>query len=197
MAKKRYKRGVARIRRIISTLIVLCLVFVAMVKTYDYTYDKYLYPVDYTNYVDIYAEEYGVDKALVYAVIKTESGFNSEAISNVGAQGLMQMTEDTFEWLKTKTGEDYLQFSDLFKPQVSIKYGTLLLSMLLEDFSNDPKTALSAYHAGRASVQSWLEKPEYSANGKTLDTIPKQDTQHYVDKVMSSLTQYEKILSRQ
>ena len=52
---------------------------------------KYIYPLEYQTYVERYSAEYGVDKYLVYAVIKTESGFDPDAVSNVGARGLMQI----------------------------------------------------------------------------------------------------------
>ena len=54
---------------------------------------KKIYPVKYQTLVEQYAEEYSLDKYLVYAVIKVESGFDENAVSRVGARGLMQMME--------------------------------------------------------------------------------------------------------
>ena len=57
------------------------------------------YPLKYQEYVEQYAEEFGIDKYLLYAFIKTESSFEPDAISDAGAIGLTQITEETFAWL--------------------------------------------------------------------------------------------------
>lgn len=145
---------------------------------------KSIYPIKYQDYVSEYAKQYHVEEALIYAVIKCESSFEPEAVSAVGAKGLMQITPDTFDWLKSKTGEHHYDADDLHDPQVNIRYGTYLLSLNLEQFE-DEKVALAAYHAGRGIVQSWLQNSEYSADGKTLDSIPYKDTSHYVERVIS------------
>ena len=56
---------------------------------------KYIYPTKYSEYVEKYSEENGLDKYLVYAIIKAESNFNPEATSSSGARGLMQLMEET------------------------------------------------------------------------------------------------------
>ena len=48
-----------------------------------------MYPIEYSEYVDKYSEEFGVDKAVIYAVIRTESGFRPDVTSSAGARGLM------------------------------------------------------------------------------------------------------------
>ena len=64
------------------------------------------HPLKYQTYVEKYAAQNGLDKYLVYAVIKTESGFKTDAVSNVGARGLMQIMEETFDWIKYKRDDD-------------------------------------------------------------------------------------------
>ena len=61
-------------------------------------YMRSAYPVEYEAYVEAYAEEYELPPSLLYAVIRTESEFNPDAVSSAGAVGLMQLTEDTFSW---------------------------------------------------------------------------------------------------
>ncbi len=56
---------------------------------------------------------------------------------------------------------------------------------------------MSAYHAGRGSVHSWLEQGKYSSNGETLDEIPKDDTAYYVQKIQRAMGVYEKRLKEQ
>ena len=129
-----------------------------------------VYPLKYSELVEKYSAEYNLDEAFVYAVIETESGFNKDAVSEVGARGLMQIMPDTFKWLKSKTGEK-LSEDALFEPEVSIWYGCFLLRYLLDEFENE-KTALAAYHAGVGRVKKWLKDPEYSDDGKTVARIP-------------------------
>lgn len=150
-----------------------------------------LYPKEYSDSVEKYAQEYGVDEALLYALIECESGFDKNAVSSVGAKGLTQITPETFKWLQTKTGESYAEDA-LFEPEISIKYGAFFLGLLLEEFE-DTKTALAAYHAGRGQVNEWLINPEYSADSKKLDNIPFEDTSAYAEKVMKVKYLYVKI----
>ena len=143
---------------------------------------KTVYPVSYSAQVEQSAQEYGVDVSLVYALIETESDFNKDAVSSVGAKGLTQILPETFQWLQGKTGES-LSEDALFEPEVSVKYGTYLLSILQNEFGNT-ETAVAAYHAGIGKVHQWLENPEYSDDGVTLKYIPYDDTRAYVDKLM-------------
>lgn len=149
---------------------------------------KELHPKKYEDLVVKYSAEYGIPENLLFAIIKTESGFDENARSGAGALGLTQITEDTFNWLQTKTGEKY-EFEDLKKPEVSIKYGAFFISMLLKEFENTD-TAIAAYHAGRGQVNAWLKNPEISSDGKTLDTIPIVATDHYVFKVNRAVNIY-------
>lgn len=150
-----------------------------------------LYPKKYSEYVEKYAIEYEIDEYLLYAVIRTESGFDPLAVSNVGASGLTQITEDTFDWLLTKTDDDYV-FNDLFEPEISIKYAALFLAILQKEYSIT-ETVVAAYHAGMGNVSSWLNDSRYSLDGQHLKTTPISDTNHYISKVMSAMDNYYKI----
>lgn len=149
---------------------------------------KVFYPMKYTEFVEKYSAEYGVEPELVYAVIKTESSFNPDAVSDADAVGLTQITPETFDWIKTKLGEEDENLS-LYNPETSIKYGAFFLGYLTREFGNTD-TALAAYHAGRGRVNGWLEDKEISPDGKTLSNIPIPETAHYVRKVNKALNIY-------
>lgn len=157
----------------------------------SHTVTKLLYPVKYAELVEKYSEAYGIDKILLYAVIRTESGFDSNAKSSAGALGLTQMTPETFEWLCTKTGEDVNSLS-LFDADTSVRYGAFFLKYLLDEFG-DTRTALAAYHAGRGRVNGWLKDREISPDGKVLGDIPVPETAHYVQKVTKAVNVYTNI----
>lgn len=152
---------------------------------------KVFYPMKYTEFVEKYSAEYGVEPELVYAVIKTESSFNPDAVSHADAVGLTQITPETFEWIKTKLGEENENLS-LSDPEISIKYGAFFLGYLVDEFGNTD-TALAAYHAGRGRVNGWLKDEEISPDGKTLSEIPIPETAHYVKKVNKALNIYNNL----
>jgi len=160
-----------------------------------YAYGRYelkTHPIEYRDLVEHYSWEYKLDKYLVYAVIKTESGFDKNAESNMKARGLMQITEVTFDWIKFRLGGGG-EFGDMYDAEQNIRYGCFQLSYNLEEYGGDVNCALAAYHAGRGSVDGWLENREYSKDGKKLDRIPASDTAHYVGKVNKAYQTYKKL----
>lgn len=158
-------------------------------------YRKYVeetHPLKYQTYVEYYSSQNGLDKYFVYAVIKTESGFRPEAVSNVGARGLMQIMEETFDWIKYKRDDDDAVYEDMFSAQKNIDYGCWLLGYLYEEFGTI-EAAAAAYHAGRGTVNEWLSDTRYSPDGKHLNVIPTSDTAHYVDKIKNAVETYKRL----
>jgi len=179
--------------RVIIALIAVTLVFfcVNLVKYGLEQYELGNYPLKYGDYVERFAGEYGLDKYLVYAVIKTESGFNPKAESNMGARGLMQIMTDTFDWIKMRLNDEG-DYDGMYEVEQNIRYGCYLLYYNLDKYG-DVDCALAAYHAGGGNVDSWLSDKSYSGDGKTLDRIPISDTAHYVDKVNKAYKTYIKL----
>ncbi|MBQ9673958.1 MAG: lytic transglycosylase domain-containing protein [Ruminococcus sp.] len=165
------------------------------IKEKVYDIQRLQYPTTYSNYVNAYSEKYDVDPDLVYAVIYTESHFDANAESPAGAFGLMQITSDCFDFLKPQIQEvdkDDYKLKDLFKPGVSIKYGTFFLGYLLDKYEVE-ETAIAAYNAGFTTVDNWLADSTYSKDGKTLDYIPYEETKNYVEKVESAKNKYKEL----
>ncbi len=151
---------------------------------------KYVYPIRYDEYVEEYSSKNNIDKYLIYAIIKTESGFDSNAVSDVGARGLMQLMEDAFDWVQYRMDDDRdVTYDDMFIPKYNIEYGTYLITLLYEEYG-DEQTALAAYFMGRGKVNIWLEDKEYSDDGRTLKKIPSAAAEHYVNKVMTAYNGY-------
>ena len=143
--------------------------------------EKIFYQREFTEYVTKYSNEFDVPEALIYAVIRTESGFDPEARSSVGAIGLMQLMPDTLDWLSRLLDEE-APTGEITDPETNIKYGTYYLRYLCDRFGN-LDTALAAYNAGHGRVASWLTNKEYSDDGITLKSIPFEETKNYVNKV--------------
>ncbi len=186
-----------RVDRIIKASVVLILVLVIIIVAIRGCYkgiEKLQYPIEYTQLVEKYSAEYDVDKVLVYAVIKTESGFDPNAKSSENALGLTQILPMTFDWIKLHIN-DNAELEDLYEPETSIKYGTWFLDYLLDKYGVT-ETAIAAYHAGPGRVSEWLENEEYSDDGKTLKNIPFNDTNYYVKKVMDAYDVYSDLLRK-
>jgi soluble lytic murein transglycosylase len=190
---KREKRAVWVLFTLLGLLVLALMMKFSLDKV-----DSALYPEKYSEYVEKYAEKYQVDPFLIYAVIKTESGFQPDAKSEDNALGLMQITGDTFDWISSKLEkEDRGQVhEDLYDPEMNIRYGTFFLSYLLNEFE-EWEVALAAYNAGRGITNQWLQDPAYSDDGKTLSHIPYGETSYYVDKVMGNYQQYQKMYGKE
>ena len=127
---------------------------------------------------------------IVFAVIKTESNFDPNAISSAGAVGLMQIMPSTFLWLNELLGEEH-PVDALYDPEINIRYGTFFLSYLYRYYQNY-QTVFAAYNAGMGRVSEWLESDEYSRDGKLIH-IPYAETASYVEKVTRRAEIYRKL----
>lgn len=188
-----YRKKKKRNKPLIAAVVII--LTVALVIGGFWGYNKILtetYPLKYSTLVEKYAEENKISEYLVYAVIKTESGFRTDACSDVGARGLMQIMEETFDWIKFKRGDKDTVYYDMYTAEKNIEYGCWLLGFLYEEFG-DIDCVAAAYHAGRGNVNNWLADKRYSKDGVHLDEIPISDTAHYVEKINSTMETYVKL----
>ena len=123
----------------------------------------------------------GLDPSLVYAVIKTESGFDERAVSRSGAVGLMQLMPATAKFICAREKIVYEE-EKLTMGAYNLKLGLLYLKYLSERFPAE-ETALAAYNAGEGTVREWLENTAFSEDGLTLKKIPYPETARYLKKI--------------
>lgn len=147
--------------------------------------------VKYSDLVHSAAQKYNLPKELIFAVISVESTFNPNAVSSVGATGLMQLTRDTFDWInkQTKNPNGYV-YENLFDPAINIDYGSRLLSMAIKEFGH-LNNAIYSYHAGWGSVKKWLKNPDHSSDGMVLSNVPSKITENYLYKVLNAMPNYK------
>ena len=150
------------------------------------------YPVEYQDLIRQYAAENDIPPAYVAAVILAESSYRPEAVSQVNAQGLMQILPSTGEWIAGKFDESYTE-GCLFDPETNIKYGCWYLGFLMRRYDGSMRCSSAAYHAGQGTVDKWLADPAYSSDGKTLDKIASDATGTYVERVLKYYEKYEEI----
>ena len=150
---------------------------------------SYRYPLKYKETIEAHSSAYSVAPKVVAAVINVESGFDSSAVSNKGAVGLMQLLPSTAVWLGHKLGKT-VQSDELFEPSINIQLGTYYIAYLVSYFKNID-LALCAYNAGMGNVKRWLTIEEYSVDGETLRKIPFTETENYLRKVKKNMKIYE------
>ena len=128
----------------------------------------------YREFVDTAAGFHRIPRELVYAVMHAESGFDPNAISSAGAQGLMQLMPMTARAMAVK---------DAFDPKQNIQGGVRYLRVLANQFNGDMKLMLAAYNAGPEAVRKYGTR-----------VPPYEETMVYVQKVVSLYFMYKKRL---
>jgi soluble lytic murein transglycosylase-like protein len=125
---------------------------------------------DYDNLISECCTKYGVDFAIIKAIVRAESGFNPNAVSRKGARGLMQLMPETAQRLNV---------SDSFNPKENIDGGVRHFKYLLSLFNNDLRLSLAAYNAGENLVYELRSIPPY------------RETVDYVRKVLGYYQSYK------
>ena len=170
-------------RAVVIALIAVIAIGIGFLADFVITcFEKRAYPREYAQYVETYAEKYGVPETLIYAVIRTESSFDSGAVSRAGAVGLMQMMPETFQWLTDEILFDHLESGMLYDPETNVRYGTYYLSYLYDRYG-DWDLALAAYNGGLGNVDKGLADEEYADGEGGLKKIPFKETRRYVKRV--------------
>lgn len=184
--------GVNR-RRTAAVLAALLLVALAAMPFAARQIGRALYPCRYSQTVTSWAEEYDVDPLAVYSIIRTESGFDPKAESNVGARGLMQITEETFAWIKLQIAPaEQIGFDDLYDPEVNIRFGAYYLARCTARYG-DLATAAAAYHSGWGTVDTLLKNEAYAKDATTLAEFPYEQMNLYVYKVRRTFDRYRQL----
>ncbi len=154
------------------------------------------HPFSYRELIEREAVQNNLNPAFVAAIVLNESSFDPGAESNRGARGLMQMMEDTAQWVYEQigTGESY-SFDLMYDSETNVRYGCWYLSYLSEKFGGDPVLVAAAFHSGQTNVQNWLDNKAYSADQKTiaLENMPDGNTKTYVEKVMKAFAAYRRL----
>ena len=122
-------------------------------------YERLRYPLHYSEFVRVHAEQNNLDPALLAAVIYQESKFDTGARSSSGAIGLMQLTPATARGIAIRTGGSAFRTADLYNPEINIRYGAWYLENLFHKYGNE-RLVLAAYNAGQGNVDRWRAKHE-------------------------------------
>lgn len=181
---KRFFRD--KITKIILITIILILIYLASIGILK----KIIYPDAYIDIVKEEANKNNIDPYLVLAIIKTESGFDSMAVSKKQAKGLMQIMDSTAEDLNSKSNTDT---TNIYDENVNIKLGCEYFNYLIDTYEGNYYLAICAYNAGLGNVNEWIKEGIVSKdlNDINNNNIPFKETKIYLQKVINSYNMYE------
>ena len=190
MKKKQRKKGKNSLRMLLI-LVILILVALFCAEPIKQQITRVIYKKEYSEYVTKYAEQYGVEENLIYALIKAESNFNPDAVSHQNAKGLMQLMQSTAEDLAKKSKIN-LNNENILEPEVNIQLGTQYIASLLNKY-DCVEVALAAYNAGSGNVDKWISSGKIKADGSDIENIPYKETNTYVRKIMRDYEIYKQL----
>lgn len=131
------------------------------------------------------SKEFGIEPNLLWALMREESYFMPDAVSRVGALGLLQLMPSTAKEIAVRLNITYNE-KDLLNPETNIRFGAYYLSKMLKMFSGNIDKALAAYNGGAGNVQRWSK----SRIGMTDEGFPTAitflETREYITKVKNS-----------
>jgi soluble lytic murein transglycosylase len=161
-----------------------------------------VFPKEFSIYVYNQSKERSLEAALVFGLIKQESGFNARALSTSSAMGAMQIIAPTAKEIAIDLGiKDLLIPETVFDPGRNIQMGTHYLAKMLARYQGSVPLALAAYNAGPARIDRWLKSRPTLKNLVTqrtsqpldelwIDEIPYGETSFYVKAILRNLLIY-------
>jgi soluble lytic murein transglycosylase len=153
---------------------------------------RYLYPLNYRAQVEALADEYELDRWLVFAIIRVESDFKARAESHAGARGLMQLMPSTAAWIAETAGFDMAEAA-IWQPEANIRLGCWYLDWLRDYYGGGMVAGVAAYNAGMSNVDSWLADGSWDGTREALAGIPFAETRRYISHVYESYDMYRKL----
>lgn len=186
-----------RKRYFVVFIIILCVVAIlfGVFRIQDMVL-KMIYPQKYAELVNQYAEENDLDPLLVFAIIKAESNFDEDVVSNSGAVGLMQLMESTAQEMADDLAIEIPTKEALFDPELNIQIGTYYFAYLLGIYEGNIYLALTAYNAGIGNVNTWIEEGTIREDGSDIENIPYKETNNYVRKIVRDYRIYQDLYER-
>ena len=150
---------------------------------------RFYYPLDYSDYIQEAAERYQVNPYYIAAMIRCESNYDPDAVSDAGAVGLMQVMPETAQNMAELGLIDSEEYSpdDLSDPETNINYGTAYLRYLVERY-HEMNPAIAAYNAGMGNVDKWLEEDE-----DVRASVDFSETESYIQRVNRAKEMYEEL----
>ncbi|MEH6547242.1 MAG: lytic transglycosylase domain-containing protein [Sneathiella sp.] len=141
-----------------------------------------------------------IEKALVFAIMRQESAFASDAISSAGARGLMQLMPATAKYVSRSLNVSYSKYQLTEDPNYNALLGSSYLSGLVDEFNGSYVLAIASYNAGPNNVRKWIKTWGDPRTGEIdmidwIEFIPFTETRNYVQRVIENLQVYRQRLA--
>lgn len=145
--------------------------------------------INYQDQITETSEKFNIDPILTASIVKVESDFDNDAQSHQGAQGLMQLLDDTARHSAEVIGMDYYpeKLNDI---DYNLKLGVGYYNYLIKYYNNQ-KLALAAYNGGVGNVDKWIKDGILDKENPDISKIPFEETRQYVTKVESTYDVYK------
>ncbi len=152
-------------------------------------FDGAAYPVPHWRPKD----GFNVDRALIYALIRQESGFKPKAKSGAGARGLMQIMPRTASFVAQDRRYRWSKRKHLFEPEINLSLGQKYINILLKDerISGDLFMMTTAWNGGPGNLNKWRRKTEFMDDPLFfIESIPSRETRIFIERVMTNFWIY-------
>jgi soluble lytic murein transglycosylase len=157
------------------------------------TYWHILFPEAYWQQIKTSAAANGLDPYMVASLIRQESEFNPEAVSNKSAYGLMQLLPSVGKSMAKAEGMKHFETSQLLDPNVNIQLGCRYLKQTMDKFGGQPEYVFAAYNAGDARVVDWRSAAGEQSIDEFVESIPFTETRDYVQAILRNEDIYRSI----
>ena len=151
---------------------------------------KHIFPL---SYIDIIKKNaLNIDPLIIISLIRQESAFNPEAMSGVGAKGLMQLMPTTAKRFNNK-----VKVKHLSNPDINVAIGTKYLRNLITRYEGNLIYALASYNAGENRIDRW-RKDIFKTDDPlaTIESIPYEETRNYVKLIYRNYFFYNLIQNK-
>ncbi|HEY1808903.1 MAG TPA: transglycosylase SLT domain-containing protein [Acidobacteriaceae bacterium] len=165
----------------------------APIEAIPVAYWRILFPQNYWVDIKADAEKNGLNPYMVASLIRQETEFNPNAISNKSAYGLMQLLPSVGRAMAREEGVRHFETSELLNPAMNIRLGTLYLRQMLDKFNNQPEYAFAAYNAGDYRVSDWQSIGNYHGMDEFVESIPFTETREYVQSILRNEQIYSEL----
>lgn len=155
------------------------------------------YPKAFETSIKKYASKFSVPEELVWGIMRAESQYRKDAMSAVGALGLMQIMPHTGIQLSKMIGESGFEPLTLLDHEPAIKLGAQYLARLMKRFDREIPLVAAAYNAGPHRVKGWLMSFGSLEMDEFIEHIPFSETRNYVKKVTSNYEIYHELYKGQ
>lgn len=151
------------------------------------------YPMAYSEYVQKFSKEFQIPQELIWGIMRAESSFKRDAVSPVGALGLMQVMPYTGQKVSYLLGDKNFNAYDLLQPESAVRIGSRYLKRLMDKFDQMIPLVAAGYNAGPHRVKNWLLNFGNLDMDEFIDHIPFLETRNYVKRVVSNAHIYAKL----